>query len=168
TGHRLERHWTFAIADTEHMRAELLPVATLNPKLPRQELGSPDLRVAEPTHLAANVVFQDAIERMPSRMPEDHPWRILLDMPKIEACSETSMIQFVHSVLSWGSSEDGFAQKRRAPSVAGGALLVTRSVTARDQETTRRSWSSWWSWRRRTRCACAFFKASPLTRQPTS
>jgi hypothetical protein len=43
-------------------------------------------------HFAADVVFQDAIWRVATQVPEDHPWRILLDMPKIKTRSEASVI----------------------------------------------------------------------------
>jgi hypothetical protein len=67
-------------------------MAALNPKLSRQKLGSSNFGIPKPTHFAADVVFQDTIKRVATRMPEDHPWRILLDMPKIETCSEVSVI----------------------------------------------------------------------------
>jgi hypothetical protein len=67
-------------------------MAAQYPELSRQKQGSSDLGIAKPTHLAPDVIFQDAIKRVATWMPEDHPWRILLDMPKIEACSEASVI----------------------------------------------------------------------------
>jgi hypothetical protein len=117
-------------------------VATPNPQLSRQKLGRPDFGIAEPAHLAADVVFQDAIKRVATRMPEDHPGRILLDMPKVETRSEASVIKIVHSMLSSMEAARTSLRTKKAPSVAGGALLVVQSVTAYDQETTRRGWSS--------------------------
>jgi hypothetical protein len=74
----------------------------------------------KPTHFAADVVLQDAIKRVATRMPEDHPWRILLDMPKIQTRSEAFVIQIVHSMLSRMEAARTSLRTKKAPSVVGG------------------------------------------------
>jgi hypothetical protein len=75
-------------------------VTAPNPEIPGKKLRCPDLGIAKSAHLATDVVFQNAIKRMATRMPEDHARRILLDMPEVKTGSEATVIEVVHGVLS--------------------------------------------------------------------
>ena len=124
TRHRLERHRSAAVLHAEHVLAELLPMAAADPQIERHQSRSLYFGVAEPAHLSSNVVFQHPIDGKAARVPEDHSGSILLDVPEVEPGCEVAVIEIVHLLRSFvrGRSADEIAQKRRAPSVTGGAL----------------------------------------------
>ena len=99
-GHRLERHRTLVARNAKHIGTKLFPVTAPNPELSGKKLRCPDLGIAKSAHLGTDVVFQDAIKRVATRMPEDHAGRILLDMPEVKTGSEAAVIEVVHGVLS--------------------------------------------------------------------
>ena len=95
--HRFQRHRQVAIVETEHVLAELLPVAAAAPQLLRQQLGRPYLGITGAAHLVSEIVFQHPIDRVAARVPEHHARRIFLKVPEVELNAEISVIEIVHA-----------------------------------------------------------------------
>jgi hypothetical protein len=132
--HRLERHRAIAVGQAEHVLAELLPVAALNPQLVRHEHGGLHLSVAEAAHLLANVVLEQPIDRVAAWMPKHHPRRVFLDVPEIEPGSEAAVIEIVHVPCSCdlrARRGRNLSVKRRPRPLPAGPFLVVAACLYR-------------------------------------
>src|SRR5262245_13022716 len=93
--HRLDHERAlvvFAWLGEKHVLAEGRHVAGGNPKRGIHELRRVDFDVAGRRLAAADVAFEDLIERPALRMPEHRAWRLFLEVKEVHLAAEPAMV----------------------------------------------------------------------------
>src|SRR5260221_8439869 len=151
--HRLQGEGALAVAEDEHVVAELLPMPARLPQRSCQELRGTYLAKAGLAHEAADIVLDGAVYREAVGVPEHHARPFLLLVEEIEAIADGAVVMLVHAVLRsfarWAEGRRRWSGYDKAPSVAGGARWgqsIAAVVSARHHPTARRSRSSGPSW----------------------